>query len=125
MWFNFFGSNIKCFEYLQSYAANVLQHQSCTGKLFYYQWPGFHYTLLLVILHGRQTSFGFAIQHLKSEKFLINQVANAIGHVCYFNPWNSIYVNRKYTNEKYANEKYTNEKYTNRKYTNENYTNEK
>ena len=49
----FSGSNIECFEYLKSCASNVLRHQSCTGKLFYYQWPGFHHRLLLVILRGR------------------------------------------------------------------------
>ena len=49
----FFESNIKCFEYLKSYASNILRRQSCTGKLLYYEWPGFHHILLLVILHGK------------------------------------------------------------------------
>ena len=44
----FFGSNIKCFEYLKSCTLNVLRCHSHTGELFYYQWPGFHYTLLFI-----------------------------------------------------------------------------
>ena len=43
----FFGSNIKHFEYLKSGTLNVVRRE-----LFYYQWPGFHRTLLLVILRG-------------------------------------------------------------------------
>ena len=49
----FFGSNIKCFEYLKLIASNVLRSQLDTGKLFYYQWPAFYHTLSLVILRDK------------------------------------------------------------------------
>ena len=44
----FFESNIKCFEYLKSFALNVLMHQSCMGELFYYKWSGFYHTLIML-----------------------------------------------------------------------------
>ena len=49
----FFGSNIECFEYLTSFASNVLMHQSGTGELLYYIWPGFYHPLSLIILRGK------------------------------------------------------------------------
>ena len=49
----FFESNIEYFEYLKLCALNVVRRQSRTGDLFYYQWPGFHHALLLVILRGK------------------------------------------------------------------------
>ena len=43
----FFESNIDWFEYLKSFASNVLMRQSCTGELFYYKWLGFYHTSLI------------------------------------------------------------------------------
>ena len=48
----FFRSNIECFEYPELCTLNALRHQSDMRELFYYQWPGFHHTLLLVIFCG-------------------------------------------------------------------------
>ena len=46
-----FGSNIESFECLKSCALDVLRRQPRAGELFYYQWPVFHHTL--VILRGK------------------------------------------------------------------------
>ena len=48
----FFGSNIKCFEYPESCASNILRRQSRTGELMHSR-PGFHHILILVNLRGK------------------------------------------------------------------------
>ena len=101
----FFGSIIKYFVYLKLcvYAnSNDIRRQSRT---FYYQWPGFYHTLLLVKLCGifwfryfyfvdkllwnlikELNNFKFFLhkmtgQRLKLGKFMTDQVANTFGHV--------------------------------------------
>ena len=90
----FFGSNIPCFEYLKSCPSNILRCQSCTRELFYYQWSGFHHTLLLVQITLKPkkelNKFQFFLhkmtrQSLKLGKLMTDQVANTIGHVQWLN----------------------------------------
>ena len=38
---------------LKSFASNVLMRQTLKGEIFYCKWPGFYYTLSLIVLRGK------------------------------------------------------------------------